>query len=43
METIGGSDNSIMNWVLVAVEGKTLEAVGPEEVEWGRRTSCGPM
>ncbi|MCX6983119.1 MAG: hypothetical protein NTV08_20545, partial [Verrucomicrobia bacterium] len=31
---VGVSHNSVMNWVLEAVEGKALARVAPEEVEW---------
>jgi transposase-like protein len=31
---VGVSHNSVMNWVLEEVEGKALEAVKPEEVQW---------
>lgn len=31
---VGVSHNSVMNWVLQEVEGKTLTSVPPEEVEW---------
>ena len=32
---VGVSHNSVMNWVLEAVEDKALARVAPEEVEWG--------
>ena len=31
---VGVSHNSVMNWVMEAVEGKALARVAPEEVEW---------
>ena len=31
---VGVSHNSVMNWVLEAVEGRALARVAPEEVEW---------
>jgi transposase-like protein len=31
---VGVSHNSVMNWVLQEVEGKVLESVAPEEVQW---------